>query len=120
MINPLPNAYCDHPDSIIRNADPLTSDALTRLDNYTSGKTEFVATPDIKTALDEIAWLQAQLKDANERARFAVRAEGATRHPCITASDDRPICDYPLCSERGSGHPLACKCRSSNPVIERN
>lgn len=27
-------------------------------------------------------------------------------------TDDRQICDYPVCSVRGSGHPLACNCRS--------
>lgn len=27
-------------------------------------------------------------------------------------TDDRHICDYPVCSVRGAGHPLACNCRS--------
>lgn len=29
-------------------------------------------------------------------------------------TDERHICDYPICSERGSGHPLACNCRSAS------
>lgn len=34
--------------------------------------------------------------------------------PQTTPTDDRQICDYPLCSVRGSGHPLACNCRSAS------
>lgn len=37
----------------------------------------------------------------------------------ITQPDDRQICDYPVCSERGSGHPLACGCRSASAPPER-
>lgn len=29
-----------------------------------------------------------------------------------TTADDRHICDYPVCSVRGAGHPLACNCRA--------
>lgn len=29
-----------------------------------------------------------------------------------TTADQRRLCDYPTCSDRGAGHPLACNCRS--------
>lgn len=31
-----------------------------------------------------------------------------------TTADQRHLCDYPMCSDRGSGHPLACNCRSAD------
>ena len=30
-------------------------------------------------------------------------------------ADDRQFCDYPICSTRGAGHPLACNCRTTTP-----
>ena len=30
-------------------------------------------------------------------------------------ADNRQVCDYPICSTRGAGHPLACKCRTATP-----
>jgi hypothetical protein len=34
-----------------------------------------------------------------------------------TTTDQRHICDYPACSVRGAGHPLACNCRSPQTTI---
>ena len=34
-------------------------------------------------------------------------------------TDDRHICDYPICSVRGSGHPLACNCRTDKSQTTR-
>ena len=33
---------------------------------------------------------------------------------CNLPGCPHPICDYPTCSVRGSGHPLACGCRSAS------
>ena len=41
------------------------------------------------------------------------REGGPLDQPQTTSiTDERHICDYPVCSVRGAGHPLACKCRS--------
>lgn len=71
-------------------------------------------TPPDGSAVLRLAW---DALDAIRATPVTERAEAAQ----ITIQDGPHICDYPTCSERGSGHPLACNCRSGSapPQPER-
>ena len=53
--------------------------------------------------------------------RYETDTELAARHAAERAeydqqdATDRQVCDYPICSTRGAGHPLACNCRTATP-----
>ena len=48
--------------------------------------------------------------------RCETDAEMAERHAVERAEYDRQVCDYPICSTRGAGHPLACNCLARGPL----
>ena len=78
-------------------------------------RTHLVNDIDARMALMERHAQRVGESDADYLARLDVLAAwviSGKQPEVIATTRSRHICDYPACSERGSGHPLACGCIS--------